>query len=145
MFQRHPVQNDCSMFITTNIQDRRPIFQNPAHAREAIETLYRVQKLHPFLLFGFVMMPDHCHLLIQVPASEKISTVMMQFKSGVAFNLGLGPIWQSRFHIKYPKDSREVLTYIHQNPVRAKLCDEPWDYLWSSAHPQWVVDDLGWR
>lgn len=66
MTQRHFLQNDVTMFVTTNILDRRKIFSDSAKAREAIETLYRVKDLHPFLLFGFVIMPNHCHFLVHV-------------------------------------------------------------------------------
>ena len=46
--QRHPIQNDVIMFITTNIYGGEPIFENDAYAREAIEELYRVRNMRPF-------------------------------------------------------------------------------------------------
>lgn len=144
MFQRHPVQNGCTMFVTTNIQERRPVFRNSAYAREAIETLYRIKEFYPFLLFGFAIMPDHCHLLLCLEAPQTISELMRKFKMGTSRNIGMGPIWQSRFHVKYPNNSQEALLYIHRNPVKAHLCDEPSDYPWSSASGKWEVQDLGW-
>ena len=48
MTQRHPIQNDVTMFITTNIYEGEPIFENDAYAREAIEALYRVKNMRPF-------------------------------------------------------------------------------------------------
>ncbi|MBI3618869.1 transposase [Candidatus Peregrinibacteria bacterium] len=142
MFQRHPVQNTAMMFITTNVHHRWKIFQNPTHAREAIETLYRVQLLHPFFLHGFVIMPDHCHFLLRVPPPESISLIMNVYKAGLTFQLGIGPIWQSRFHLIIPKNSATVLRYIHQNPVVEGLAPSAEDYPWSSASGKWDVTEL---
>ncbi|OGJ55964.1 hypothetical protein A3D88_01025 [Candidatus Peribacteria bacterium RIFCSPHIGHO2_02_FULL_52_16] len=143
MSQRHPDQQG-TMFITTNIRDRKPLFANPAFAREAIDTLYRVQELHPFFLYGFVIMPDHCHFLMQVVEPEKISKIMNVYKGIVSLNIGLGSIWQPRFHMTFPKESREVLKYIHLNPVKKGLSDNAEDYPWSSASGKWDVTTLEW-
>jgi putative transposase len=142
MFQRHIVQNEHMMFVTTNTEKRIPIFSNPAYARESIETLYRVQQLHPFFLFAFTIMPDHCHLLLKVPSPEKISTIMNSFKAGVSHNIGIGPIWQSRFDLKIVTDSKPVIVYIHRNPVVAGLAHSPEEYPWSSASGKWGVSPL---
>lgn len=140
--QRHPLQNEALMLVTTNVRDRMPIFAHAAYAREAVETLYRVQGLHPFLLFGFVIMPDHCHFLLWVPAPESIAKVMNVYKSGVTFNIGLPRLWQARFHIRVPDHPEEALRYIHQNPVRAELASQAEDYPWSSASGQWKTASL---
>ncbi|MBP9773569.1 MAG: transposase [Candidatus Peribacteraceae bacterium] len=84
---------DCSdrpLFITTNTRDRLPIFSNPAFAQEAIDQIYRAQLLHPFFLFGFVIMPDHCHFLLNVPSPGTISQIMNTYKSGLAHQIGQG-------------------------------------------------------
>lgn len=130
------------MFVTTNTLKRKPIFRDPAFAREAVDNLYRVQKQHPFHLFGFVIMPDHCHFLLYVPAPESISRIMRMYKLGVVFSIGLGPIWQSRFHLVIPKSSASTLKYIHQNPVETGLVTSPEEYPWSSASGKWKVTSL---
>lgn len=142
MFQRHPAQNDCMMFITTNLQKRRRLFENPAFAREAIETLYRIQEFYPFQLYAFVFMPDHCHMLIHIESPRTVSELMRKFKMGTSKNIGIGPIWQTRFYLVVPKDNYEIRKYIHLNPVRAGICEESTDYPWSSASGKWPVQDL---
>jgi len=142
MFQRHPIQNEVPMLITTNTLDRKKVFADPTYAREAIDSLYRVQQLHPFLLFGFVIMPDHTHFLLKVPAPLSISTIMRVYKYGVTFNLGIGAFWQSRFHIRIPDHCWKALEYIHLNPVRAGLCENIEDYQWSSASGKWDTTRL---
>ncbi len=130
------------MFITTNLAHRQRIFSNPVFARQAIETLYKVQNVYPFLLFGFVIMPDHCHFLLNVSEPTRVSDMMKSYKIGVGFDTGLGAMWQSRFHIKFPKNSGKALDYIHLNPVRAGLAENMRDYPWSSASGKWDITEL---
>lgn len=142
MSQPHPIQNDRVMFITTNVVNRKSIFTNPAFAKEVIETLYRIQSKHAFLLFGFVIMPDHCHLLLKMCPPDTISAMMRTFKMGVTFSIGIGPIWQPRFHLVIPKEPWKALAYIHSNPVRAGLVVDPTSYRWSSACGIWDVSRI---
>lgn len=87
-------------------------------------------------------MPDHVHFLLYVTEHANISDIIRQYKSGVAFNIGIGSIWQPRFHIRIPKNTTSVLHYIHQNPVRAKLVERSEDYPWSSASGRWDIVDV---
>ncbi len=143
MSQRHPIQNGRTMLITTNTYRRVPVFKDPAAARIAIETLYVVQELYPFFLYGFVMMPDHCHFLLRVPEGGSISKIMNLYKRDVRFNIGK-PIWQNRFHMRIIDNGAGALEYIHQNPVRSNLCAHAEDYPWSSASGRWQIHSLEW-
>ncbi len=142
MTQRHPIQNEARMFVTTNASNRQRLFEHPVYAREAIDCLYRVQVLFPFFLYGFVIMPDHCHFLLMVPAPMTIAAVIHSYKRAVSHAIGKGPLWQPRFDLRIPDDSLAVLRYIHCNPVKAGLVDAPEDYPWSSACGRWDVQDL---
>lgn len=137
------------MLVTTNTFQRNPIFRNETYAREAIEHLYRVQANYLFFLYGFVIMPDHCHFLMNVPAPGSISKVMNVYKSGLKFQLDLARVWQPRFHIVIPEKPWKALEYIHLNPVRKNLCERPEDYPWSSASGKWdtvrLEDDFLWE
>lgn len=142
MSQRHPIQSDATMLITIVTRNRYPYFSEPAYAREAIETLYRIQGNHPFFLYGFVFMSDHCHLLLKVPAPGTVSKMINVYKSGLAFNIGVYGIWQSRFHVRIPKNPSSALRYIHHNPVKANLCETPEKYPWSSVSGKWDISPL---
>ncbi len=143
MFQRHPVQNNQLMLVTTNTVGRFPVFADTSVAREAIECLYRVQSLYPFFLFGFVFMPDHCHFLLRADPPVKISQIMCSFKSGLTFDTGIKKMWQSRFHLRIIEGGGwNVLQYIHMNQVKKGLSDRPENYLWSSASGKWDVSVL---
>lgn len=142
MSQRRPVVNGHIMFVTTNIRHCEPLFAHDPYAREAIEVLYRVQGLHLFSLYGFVIMPDHCHFLMHVPEPLSISKIMNRYKMGVSHSIGLGAIWQPRFYIRIPKNIWAALAYTHNNPVKAGLVEYAKDYPWSSASGKWDVMDL---
>jgi putative transposase len=141
MFQRHPIQNQALMFVTTNTAKRKPYFAKAAYARQAIESLYRVQMFNPFFLYAFVVMPDHCHLLMHVPEFGSISKIVSAWKRSVAFEVG-HPLWQTRFHLKSIDAPDRLIDYIHLNPVRGKLCVAPDEYPWSSASGRWDVHQL---
>ena len=127
------------MLVTMVTKNRQPVFANSSRAREAIECLYRVQQLHPFFLYSFVVMPDHCHFLMRVLAPETISHIIGAYKSGLTFDLGIKQLWQPRFHIKIIHNINAAIHYIHMNPVRKKLIDRPEAYLWSSACKKWDI------
>ncbi len=142
MSQLHPVQSDSIMLLTSVIRDRKPIFTNHVYAREAIETLYEVQVHHPFFLYAFVIMPDHCHLLIRVLPPGAISKIMNVFKGCSSMRIGLGSIWQRGFHMKIVQNPSNVLRYIHLNPTKIGLAEKPEDYPWSSANGRWDVSPI---
>jgi REP element-mobilizing transposase RayT len=120
-----------------------PIFSEDRCAKEAIDQLYRVRALHPFLLHAFVIMPDHCHFVVHPIAPTKISTIMRVYKSGLAFELEKGSIWQSRFDLQIVDNIFQTMNYVHNNPVKAGLVKIAENYRWSSAskHEIWQIDD----
>ncbi len=93
-----------------------------------------------YFLFGFVVMPDHTHLLIS-PREKKVPGIMRGLKGYTARIINdqtntIGPMWQEG-HIDFPINIRgmaeQKLVYIEKNPVRAKLVKSAEDYLFSSA------------
>ena len=130
------------MLVTVVCENRERYFKSPAFAREAIETMYRVQEMHPFYLYAFVIMPDHCHFLMYVPAPESISKIMNVYKSGLTFNTGMKKLWQPSFHIRFIDDRSSACGYIHQNPVKAGFVEVAELFSWSSASGQWDIDPL---
>ncbi len=144
MFQRHPIQHEELMLITTVTLDRRPVFNDPVLAREAVELLYRIQSFRPFFLYGFVIMPDHCHFLLKVLPPFTVSRLMNAYKSGLTFDTGIPKLWQPRFHMRMvERNVGSVMEYIHMNPVRKNLAVRPEDYPWSSACGKWDVSEFG--
>jgi putative transposase len=115
-----------------------------------------VRRRYHFVVVGYVVMPEHIHLLLSEPERGNPSVVMQAIKQEFArrllgrlrasrdprqsdlWNLSLTPqhVWQRRFYdfvVRTYEKRQEKLHYIHQNPVRGSLVLEPWQWRWSSA------------
>jgi hypothetical protein len=84
-------------------------------------------------------MPNHIHLLIETSV-EPLSKIMQGIQQSYTSyfhnkHKSVGHLFQSRYKaILCEKDSYllELIRYIHLNPLRASLVEDPEDYLWSS-------------
>ncbi len=112
-----------------------------------LETLRNVKNLHPFNMLGYVFLPDHFHLLIQVTGgnfSEIIHSLKPNFTKAYKSMLGLTSadsmqFWQKRFWdhvIRNDRDFENHLHYIHLNPVKHGYVTDPrsWKY---SGYIKW--------
>lgn len=107
----------------------------------------KVRAKFGFALVGYVVMPEHVHLLIGEPPRATPPDVMRELKQAVAFALlpsggshEDGPsqpkqqrrFWQPRFYdfnVWSRKKKNEKLHYMHMNPVRRGLVSSPQDWL----------------
>ena len=91
-------------------------------------------------IWSYCLMPNHIHLIAVPVAGESLHKAIAEahrrYARMINFREGWrGFLWQGRFQ-SYPMDEHYVLAaarYIEQNPVRAKLVKEAWEYPWSSA------------
>ncbi|MFA5117847.1 MAG: transposase [Candidatus Omnitrophota bacterium] len=95
---------------------------------------------YPILIFHYVAMNTHFHLVVQAPNHEILSknishlkwhyTLWMRKKYGWK-----GPLWKERYK-SLPIENENYLyacgMYIAYNPVRAGVCKDPGDYPYSS-------------
>ena len=135
----HPPRtaNAGNFFLTAITYNRRRLFQNEANAKLFIETLQHYRAEGFYMLYAFVVMPDHVHLLI---TTADLATAMQRIKGGFSRKLNLAskfPVWQRGYtdHLVLNReqfDSRRE--YIHQNPVRERLVERAEHYAFSSAH-----------
>lgn len=142
MTQRHPIVSNRILMITLNTANKYPFFRNEIYAREAALQFYRVQSIISYSLYGFVVMSNHIHALLNVPSPKSASDVLRLYKMGLTFQLGIGLLWQKRFYITVASDPSVQLHYIHHNPVKAGLVDETQQYPWSSANETWEISPL---
>ncbi|MFH1369136.1 MAG: transposase [Elusimicrobiota bacterium] len=144
-------------FVTTVTFFRRKIFNNSDHARFLLFSIGYHRYLLDFKLFGYVIMPDHIHMLIQ-PKSElqSISKIMQHIKGNFArkynemvdrhLSAGLrdangkgkrrySPVWQEGFYDTGLRDEiafHKWLEYMHNNPIKTGLAAEAGMYEFSS-------------
>jgi putative transposase len=143
--------SDSTYFITASVWGKKRLFQAPTAAELFVEVLYHYRGQEKYLLHEFVVMPNHFHLLI-TPA-ETLERSLQLIKGGFSFRakreLGFGgEIWQTSFYDHRVRDAEEyarMRTYIHENPVRARLVSSPELYPYSSANLRWVVDEVPQR
>ena len=143
-------------FITFSCYQRRPLLGS-ARARDTfVKTLADVRERYPFLLVGYVVMPEHVHLLVSEPTTGTPSKIMQILKLRVSRAMrrrrrrssknqlklsfpeegnGLRRFWQRRFYdfnVWSRGKLKEKLNYMHANPVVRGLVKHPKNWPWSS-------------
>jgi putative transposase len=128
-------------FITFSCFQRRPLLKSPASRDLFLAALDDVRFRWGFKLVGYVVMPNHVHLLIGEPGEGTPSTVLKVLKQRVSRDLralnngGLPTFWSARFYdfnVYSSKKLREKLDYMHANPVASGLVSDPRKWPWSS-------------
>jgi putative transposase len=128
----------CLHFVTFSCYNREPRLNTPG-ARDLFEqTLERVRQWYGFYVAGYVVMPEHVHLLITEPDRAPLALALQMLKQNVARQLREpegGSFWQARyydFNVWSEAKRVEKLRYIHRNPVRRGLVLSPEQWPWSS-------------
>jgi len=107
-----------------------------AAARDLFEdALERIRQRYCFVVAGYVVMPEHVHLLIGEPVKGVVSGVIHALKLSVAMLRAERPFWQTRYYdfLVHNEEKRiEKLRYMHRNPVVRCLVAKPEDWAWSS-------------
>ena len=137
----HPIryqEQHCLHFITFSCYRRRQFLKTPG-ARLAFEyELERVRQWYGFFVTGYVVMPEHVHLLISEPERAKLAVAIQMLKQISSRKLRPPEalrFWQVRYYdfpVWSEKKRVEKLRYIHRNPVTRGLVKRPEDWPWSS-------------
>lgn len=128
-------------FLTCCTYDRRPLFRTACLAEMLIGLYAGYRGRGDIRLHGYVVMPDHYHVLVTLAAERSVGELVRKIHSAFARRCrettGVrGRIWQRRFYdhvIRDEEDWRIKLAYVHDNPVQRELVDEASRYPWSSA------------
>ena len=139
-------------YITFTCYHRAPLLGAP-EARDTFErVLERVRRWYGCFVIGYVVMPEHVHLLVSEPERGELATAMQMLKQVVARKLPRSPpsrpplakggdaavskhFWQKRyydFNLWSEAKRIEKLRYMHRNPVKRGLAEKPEDWAWSS-------------
>jgi REP element-mobilizing transposase RayT len=114
------------------------VFADPEETLEFVERLREVKQRDSLTIFAWALLSNHYHLAIRT-AAVPLSRTMQHLQGGYsrAFNRRwrrTGPLWQSRYQARLVEDQGyfdQVMVYIHLNPVRAGLVEEPAEYVFS--------------
>jgi len=136
---RRIADHDRIFFITARLgRGIRPLC--PSERDVVQEYVVAERAAGAFLLFGYVVMPDHLHLLM-APFRAGLQDGMHRLKMRTGRRIRRirgehGPFWQPRyfdFILRRVGDFWDKLQYIHENPVHARLVASPEEWPWSSA------------
>jgi putative transposase len=142
-------------FITFSCYQRRPLLGAPQCRDLFLRTLEETRIRYGIVVVGYVIMPEHVHLLLSEPEQSNHSIVLQVLKQrfsrelleklrnrrprpeGSLWNTVLeqGHVWQRRFYdfVVWNRHKRaEKLRYMHENPVRRGLVASPEQWRWSS-------------
>jgi putative transposase len=143
-------------FVTFSCYRRLPLLKSLRARNVFVQELSKVRAEMKFQLIGYVVMPEHVHLLISEPEIGTPSKVLQKLKQRVSgkmhkggkhptpaeMNLGFDDetgnairFWQPRFYdfnVYSEGKRKEKLNYMHANPVIRGLVKHPKDWPWSS-------------
>lgn len=143
-------------FITFSCFQRKPLLNSVRAKTLFVKILGEVRRQYQFALLGYVLMPEHVHLLIGEPVQLTPSKVVQILKQRVSRATRERkrrslppqaerpffkqqneptPFWQRRFYdfnVYTHGKVKEKLNYMHANPVMRKLVMHPRDWPWSS-------------
>lgn len=96
-----------------------------------------------YQLHAWTVMPNHVHVMFTPRSGESLSKILHSWKSFSANRANSvmgksGPFWQREYFdraIRNEEHFEAAIEYIHNNPVKAGLCQTSADWLFSSASP----------
>ena len=74
-------------FLTFSCYRRRPLFRNEGYCDLFLKILERVRRRYRLVVLGYVVMPEHGHLLVSEPQRETLSTAVQALKLGFVRSL----------------------------------------------------------
>ena len=163
-YNNRPCLKDCAAFMAVANDTSSlallpsPEFPGSAHRRDVfLKILDEVRQEYDFVVWGYVVMPEHFHLLLSEPAKRNVALVMQVLKQRVSRrcrrkkksaaqmtlwkNLPRHASWQRRyydFNVFSERKHVEKLRYMHRNPVQRGLVKSPELWAWSSFRAHWL-------
>ncbi|MEL7567512.1 MAG: transposase [Dehalobacterium sp.] len=119
--------------------NKQSIFESDEDRMKYLQTLERYKELCGYKIYGYCLMSNHIHLLIET-GKEPLEQIMKKISVSYVYWYNskyqrCGHLFQDRYKSE-PVEKEEylliVLRYIHQNPVKAHLVKDIKDYKWSS-------------
>ncbi len=119
--------------------NHQQIFEDEKDYCEFLTCVKDCKSISQFDLYAYCLMGNHVHLLLKVGA-DSLENIVKRIGSKYVYWYNvkygrIGHLFQDRFKSE-PVESEKyfltVLRYVHLNPVKAKICKNPEDYIYSS-------------
>ena len=125
--------------IVARGNNREPIFLAPEDYRAYLQRLKEAKRRYGYRLHAYALMTNHVHLMLET-AEVPPWTVMQSVNTAYTMRMNrkygrVGHVFQGRYKsilVEQDAYALELSRYIHLNPVKARLCRQPEEYLWSS-------------
>lgn len=153
-------------FITSTVINWVPIIINEEFSKIILQSFKFCQSKKKLFIYGFVIMPNHFHMLISMEDPKKIPFVVRDLKRHTSQEISklladdtgkkhlpwlksfygkkISNVWQEGYHpvlIKSKKWFLQKLDYVHLNPVRKGFVERPEYWKYSSARNYILEDD----
>jgi putative transposase len=122
-------------FLTFSCHDRLRYLATPAACDLFERSLETVRRRYVFFVIGYVVMPEHVHLLVSEPRRGMLDRAIQALKTSVSKQSAQRPFWLVRyydFNVHSEAKRIEKLRYMHRNPVARGLISRPDEWKWSS-------------
>lgn len=143
--------------MTQRGNNREPVFRTSEDRYTYLDLLRKHGRVYGVRILGYCLMTNHVHL-VAIPEGEcSLAQALAHAHSAYAAGWNRregrsGHVWQGRF-FSCPLDRAHLVTalrYVDQNPVRAGMVEQAWEWEWSSARVHsWAgagdgILDRGW-
>jgi len=145
-------------FFTLVTYHRLPWFSHAKNIERLRQGFRRTQSKHPFEIDAIVVLPDHLHMVMQLPVNEydfslRIRLIKHYVSTGIDTSTNHKQekkVWQKRYWehlIRGQEDWRRHVDYIHYNPVKHRYVNNPAEWPYSSfqraLNRGWYEPDWG--
>jgi putative transposase len=135
-----PIEDGFVYHALNRGNNRADILKQASDHEAFLEALGKTQQRYPFRLFGYCLMTNHVHLLLQPERGQSISRIMQSLTVAHTRRYhsryrSVGHVWQGRFRSPVVQDGDHLLAvvrYIEANPLRARMVTDLTKYRWSS-------------
>lgn len=131
-----------STFFHVMVQgiNKESIFNNARNIETYLNIVGKHYKEEAVDIIAYCIMPNHAHFLIHSKNIKFVSMFMHKINVSYAMyynkeNNRVGYVFRDRFRMENVTDEKYLyscINYIHNNPVKAKICDTPDKYPFSS-------------
>jgi REP-associated tyrosine transposase len=134
---RHPAAPSTTQHLLTATLDE----EHPGMFTDHVDTLHLVWRAcrdrYPFTMTAGVILPDHLHCIVALPAGEKTRTARWRLLRELFEHVVYGHSAGIRMDERPLMDEAEVqrqIDYVHADPVRHGLVRSPHKWPYSSLH-----------
>ena len=163
--QKQNLKSDKAYYITMTVVGWLDVFTRKNHRDVLLESLKYCQKEKGLIIYAYVIMSNHIHMIVQTSEPHQIKDTIRDFKKftskKILFQIQNEPESRREWMLKIFEDEAEQskkhktykfwqvgnhaievftekfiwdkINYIHENPVRAGLVKQQWDWVYSSA------------